>query len=59
MATAPPTPDPRTRVRVTERLWSEEVELARAGEELKPGDTAYEFSHGRKFVERTDPYQEP
>jgi hypothetical protein len=61
MATAPPVPAykaQRPRVRVTQRLWSEEVALAEATEPVKPKDTTYEFSNGRRFTER-QPYEPP
>lgn len=55
MATAAPAQDPRTVVKIGTRLWSQEVATADAGEIPKPHDDAYEFSNGRKFVEK-DPY---
>lgn len=41
----------------SQRLWSEEVALARAqsGEPLDNRDPSYEFSNGRRFVEPTRP----
>ena len=38
----------------TQRLWSEEVAIARAnsGEPLQTTDPAYVFSNGRKFDDR-------
>lgn len=46
---ADPVPDPRTVVRVTQRLWSEEVGAAAADAVLPPKDPGYEFSNGRRF----------
>jgi hypothetical protein len=43
-------------VSTNERLWSEEVGLARAGEALPPKDPAYEWSNGRVHVEGNGPY---
>lgn len=51
MATAP-APDPRTVVRFTERLWSEEVAAADPQDILDPEETAYEFGNKRRFVEK-------
>lgn len=50
------TPDPRTVVVTTDRLWSEEVALADAKDPIAPKDIAYEFSNGVKFEAPTDPY---
>lgn len=47
MATTPPP------VKLRERLWSEEVALANASDDVSlvpPKDPAYQFSNGRKFV---------
>ena len=60
-----PTQDPRTVVRVSDKLWSEVVAEvdARTGEDFrrKPYDPAYRFSNGKEFVEQnhysTDPPQ--
>lgn len=49
MATTP-------QVTSSERLWSEEVGIARAGEPVPTKDTAYEWSNERKFVEGDGPY---
>jgi hypothetical protein len=50
---------PTNPVRVTTRLWSEEVRLADAGEGvLDQRDPAYQFSNGRRFIE-TNPYAPP
>lgn len=58
MATTPtPNQDPRTVVRTSQQLWSEQVALAEANEPIKPRDTAYEFSNGRRFEEKTNPYE--
>lgn len=51
-----PTPDPSV-VTSSERLWSEEVGLARAGE--APGAErvpVYEWSSGRAMVDGAGPY---
>ena len=54
---ATPNQDPKTVVRTTTRLFSEEVGLAEASDVPKPmRDTAYEFSNGRKFEEQVNPY---
>lgn len=50
------TQDPRTVVRTSERLWSEEVGRAEADSPKPPYDTAYEFSNRRQFVERSPFY---
>lgn len=42
-------------VTTTERLWSDEVGIARAGELPKP-EAVYEWSNGRTFVDSSDPY---
>ena len=45
--------DPRTVVKNTTRLWSTEVAIAEGSDDPPPQhDPAYEFSNGRKFVER-------
>lgn len=41
--------DEQTKVTTSDRLWSEEVERADAGE--VEDKTAYQWSNGRKFVE--------
>lgn len=41
--------DPRTVVRISERLWSQEVGAAAAETLLPPKDPGYEFSNGRRF----------
>lgn len=50
-------PDSRTIVRVTTRLWSEEVARANAqeGVVLKPKEPAYEFT-GRTYYQPDNPY---
>lgn len=55
----------QTKVRITTRLWSSEVEMAEAmtegyeGTPIKPRfDPAYKFSNGRKFDERAH-YEDP
>ena len=53
------TQDPRTVVKTSERLWSEEVAIADA-EAPKPAyDTVYEFSNRRKFIEKSPFYVRP
>lgn len=52
MATAPPRQDPRTVVKTSERLWSEEVALAEAGDLVPAYPVAYRMSNGRVFVEK-------
>lgn len=54
MATRPPSDqDPRTRVRSRDTLWSAAVGSARASEPgIDPYPPSYEFSNGRRFVER-------
>lgn len=44
--------DPKTQVRSNDRLWSSEVGAAEAQAGVQPYPTAYEFSNGRKFIER-------
>lgn len=44
--------DPATRVRSTDRLWSSEVGAAQAQGGVQPYDPSYEFSNGRRFIER-------
>lgn len=41
----------------SQRLWSEEVAIARAenGEPIDTREPSYEFSNGRKFVEPVRP----
>lgn len=55
--------DPRTIVRTTTRLWSEEVAIARASDPLAAGDPdkepGYEFSNGVSFNTPRDPYANP
>ncbi len=54
MATTPPRVDPRTVVKTSSRLWSEEVALADPGDNvLDPHDPAYEFTNGTKKVEKS------
>lgn len=48
------TQDPRTIVRISERLWSEEVARADAADPSPPYDPTYKFSApGREFVVKT------
>lgn len=50
------TQDPRTIVRTSTRLWSEEVGIAEADAIVRPGEPGYEFSNGRCFNTPKDPY---
>jgi hypothetical protein len=50
------TQDPRTIVRTSTRLWSDEVGRAQAEEPLRPYDPAYDFTSGRQFVEKSPFY---
>lgn len=44
-------------VTTSERLWSDEVGIARAGEEPRSSkDTAYEWSNGRTFLDGDQAY---
>lgn len=53
----PDTPLPADqKVQHSERLWSDEVGIARAGEVLPARDVAYEWSNGRKFEDGLGPY---
>lgn len=46
-----PNQHPSTVVKISERLWSQEVARADAESEPQPiHDPAYEFSNGKKFV---------
>lgn len=58
MATGP-TQDPRTIVRTSTRLWSDEVGRAQAEDPLPPLEPTYQFSNGRKFTEKTPFYARP
>lgn len=48
--------DPKTVVRSSTRLWSQEVGAAEAQAPLPPKDPGYEWSNGRKFSEGNGPY---
>lgn len=50
------TQDLRTIVRTSQRLWSEEVARANAQAPLPPFDPSYEFTNGRKFIEKSPFY---
>lgn len=54
MATTPTPPkqDPRTVVKTSTRLWSDEVGAAEANEVVRPHPVAYRFSNGRQFVQK-------
>jgi hypothetical protein len=43
-------------VRTSERLWSEEVGIAEATDPKPPYEPAYEFSNGRRFIEKSPFY---
>lgn len=48
------TQDPKTVVKFSERLWSDEVAIAESDDDPKPiYDPAYKMSNGREFVEKT------
>lgn len=49
--------DPKTIVRITRRLWSEEVGRAEAETLLPPKEPVYQFSNGRRFVEGESVYE--
>lgn len=49
-------PDDQT-VTTSDRLWSEEVEIAKGGQE--EDKTAYEWSNGKKFEDGDGPYATP
>lgn len=51
MATTPPQ-DPRTIVKVSTVLWSDQVALANAEEVIPPFDPAYRWSNGVEKVEK-------
>jgi hypothetical protein len=46
--------DPRTVVKTSERLWSDEVGMAEAAEGLPPRPVAYRFNNGRVFYDKPD-----
>lgn len=48
--------DPRTIVRTTTRLFSEEVGIANAEEIINPNEPGYEFNSGRTFNTPKNPY---
>ena len=48
--------DPSTVVKISERLWSDEVGRALADELIPPYDPAYKFNNGREFVVKTHYY---
>lgn len=43
-------------VKMSSRLWSEEVGSAEADSIIAPRDPGYEFSNGRKFVDGKGAY---
>ena len=45
-------PDPRSVVKTSERLWSEEVGAAEANEVIPLYPVAYRMSNGRQFIEK-------
>jgi hypothetical protein len=46
MATNPPP------VKISTRLWSDEVRLAEGDDPIPPYDPAYKFNNGKEFVEK-------
>lgn len=50
---------PHEVVKTSERLWSVEVGIAEADAVVPVYPTAYEFSNGRKFVEKVPFYARP
>lgn len=56
-----PNQDPRTKVKTSTRLWSDEVGRAQADELIPPYDQAYRFSNGTEKVvkEHYEPDPEP
>lgn len=51
-------PVPDQTVTTSERLWSDEVGIARAGEPPQPAkDIAYEWSNGRTMLDGHGPYE--
>lgn len=46
----------RTKVRISTRLWSQEVGAAQAETLLPEKDPGYEFSNGRRFDDGKGPY---
>lgn len=52
-------PDPRTNVKTSTRIWSDEVGLVDANDIVQPFDPAYKFSNGKEFVEKTHYEQDP
>lgn len=50
--------DPRTIVRSSQKLWSEEVAIADACEPVPAQPVVYEFAGGRRlFKDRINPYE--
>lgn len=57
MATTPAyRPDPQTKVKIGERLWSQEV--AAADPRIAEPETSYRFSNGREFKRPSNPYEQ-
>lgn len=57
-----PPMDPRTRVKMGTQLWSTQVgmaEAARGDGACDQREIAYEFTNGRKFFGKRDPYSPP
>ncbi|THF55926.1 hypothetical protein [Pseudothauera rhizosphaerae] len=50
--------DPRTKVRVSNRLWSQEVGAAQAETLLPEKEPGYVFSNGRRFDDGKGPYSD-
>lgn len=54
-----PNQDPRTKVKTSTRLWSDEVGRAQADELIPPFDPAYKFSNGTEKVVKEHYAPEP
>ena len=56
-----PTPalQPHEVVKTSERLWSVEVGIAEAETVVRQHPVAYEFSNGRKFIEKVPAHARP
>lgn len=51
--------DPATKVKSSDRLFSHEVGAAEAQEGVQPYPTVYEWSNGRRHIERTPAHARP
>ena len=54
-----PPQDPRTVVKMGEQLYSSQVALANGSGECDTREVAYEFSGGKRFIGKRDPYNPP